>query len=130
MNLELVQHSKIKITLLIVEDSPSTRFSLMMMVGFDPNIEIVSAVATTREALETLHSQPLVILMDMTLPDIDGISAISQIKEKLPTAKIILMSVEERYQPHALAGGAEAFLAKPFCIDKLLNTIYAVLSTP
>jgi|GEM_PF-3455872 len=118
-----------KIRVLVVEDSPSTRLSITMMLGFDQNIELVSAAGTGLEALEALRLQPEVILLDMTLPDLEVVHTLAQVKTLLPTAKVIVMSVEERYQKLVMAAGAHYFLSKPFDVAKLLGVIYEVANS-
>jgi two-component system response regulator NreC len=119
-------HAESKISILVVEDSPSTRLSITMMLAFDPSIQLVSAVGTGLEALEAIKLQPEVVLLDQTLPDLEALDLLAQIKMKLPTAKIIAMSVEERYYKTAMDAGAHYFLSKPFDVTKLLSIIHKV----
>lgn len=118
-----------KIRLLLVEDSPSTRLSIIMMLGFAHNIEVVGAVSTANELLENLYLEPAIILMDMQLPDMEGLAAVKQLTESLPvSAFVIMMSVEELYQERALSLGARAFLPKPFSLSSFQETIGQVLA--
>ena len=109
---------------LIVEDSPSTRLSIMMMLGFAPEVEIVGTASTARELFESLSLEPNLILMDANLPDMEGFDELNHVIATLPaTSRVVIMSVEETYENAALAAGADAFITKPFKIEQLLQVI-------
>ncbi len=115
-----------KIRLLLAEDSAGTRHNLINLLGFEPDIEIIGAVGTARQAIDmAIQLQPAVILMDINLPDMDGLTATGNILRLVQRVSIIIMSVhdEEAYQRRALAAGATAFLIKPFSGDELVSTI-------
>jgi DNA-binding NarL/FixJ family response regulator len=63
--------------------------------------------------------------MDINLPDLDGLTATSRIRNLLPQTAVIIMSVQDEdvYQRRALQAGAAAFLTKPFSGDDLIDTI-------
>lgn len=79
----------------IVEDNRTE--GLMMQLAFSGigNIETVFFSNGT-DLLENLHTEPNILIVDMVLPDIDGLSIIKEIKKVLPEAKIIVMSADER----------------------------------
>lgn len=115
-----------KIRLLVAEDSAGTRHNLINMLGFETDIEVVGAASSARQAIDqTIQLQPAVVLMDINLPDMDGLTATSYILRLLPKVAIIIMSVhdEDAYQKRALAAGASAFLVKPFSGDDLVDII-------
>ncbi|MDB5082418.1 MAG: response regulator receiver protein [Chloroflexi bacterium] len=117
-----------KIRLLLAEDSQGTRHNLINLLGFEKDIEVVGAVGRGTQAIELARQlYPDVVLMDINMPDMDGLTATSQILQISPIIAVVVMSVqdEESYQRRALQAGAFAFLVKPFSADDLVNTIRA-----
>ncbi len=125
--------SRAKIRLLVAEDSQGTRHNLINLLGFEDDIEVVAAVGRAGQAItlaEQLH--PDVVLMDINLPDLDGLTATMRIRTSLPGTSIIIMSVqdEDSYLKRALQAGASAFLVKPFSGDELVATIRNAVARP
>jgi pilus assembly protein CpaE len=115
-----------RISVLIVDDIPQTREYLAKLLGFESDIEVVGEAASGAEAIDMgLHLQPAVVLMDINLPDMDGITATERLAAKLPTAAIIIMSVqgEAGYLRRAMLAGAREFLVKPFSADELVTSV-------
>ncbi len=115
-----------KIRLIVAEDSQGTRHNLINLLGFEKDIEVIGAVGRALQAIEmAAQLQPHVVLMDINLPDLDGLTATTRIRTILPRTAVIIMSVqdEEIYQRRALQAGASAFLTKPFSGDDLISTI-------
>jgi DNA-binding NarL/FixJ family response regulator len=118
------------VRLLVAEDSAGTRHNLINMLGFEPDIEVVGAVGFARQAIDlAIQLQPTIILMDINLPDMDGLTATSNILRLVPKVAIIIMSVHDEitYQRRALDAGASAFLVKPFSSDELTAVIHKVI---
>jgi pilus assembly protein CpaE len=117
------------ISVLIVDDIPQTREYLAKLLGFESDIEVVGEAASGAEAIDLgLRLQPAVVLMDINLPDMDGITATERLAAKLPTAAIIIMSVqgEADYLRRAMLAGAREFLVKPFSADELVTSVRKV----
>jgi pilus assembly protein CpaE len=115
-----------KIRLLVAEDSQGTRHNLINLLSFEKDIEVVGAVGRATQAIElAMQLQPDVVLMDINLPDLDGLTATTRIRTMLTRTSVIIMSVqdEESYLRRALQAGAVAFLVKPFTGEDLVNTI-------
>lgn len=115
-----------KIRLLVAEDSQGTRHNLINLLSFENDIEVVGAVGRALQAIEMagqLH--PHVVLMDINLPDLDGLTATLRIRADWPLTSVIIMSVQDEssYLQRALQAGAVAFLVKPFSGDELVETI-------
>lgn len=126
MDAQTTNNATPKIRLLVAEDSASTRHNLINMLGFEPDIEVVGAASSARQAIDQIiQLKPAVVLMDINLPDMDGLTATTYILRMLPQLAIIIMSVhdEDAYQKRALAAGASAFLVKPFSSDDLVDII-------
>jgi pilus assembly protein CpaE len=115
-----------KIRILIVDDVAETRENLRKLLTFDPNIEVLDAVGTGEEGVQLAkETKPHIVLMDINLPGIDGISATELISREVPAAQIIILSVqgETGYMRRAMAAGARDFLVKPPSSDELLSAI-------
>lgn len=115
-----------KIRVLIVDDIAETRDNLEKLLFFEKDIEVVGKASTGREAVAlSKQLQPAVILMDINMPDMDGIAATEAILAQLPYVQIIMMSVqgETDYLRRAMLAGAREFLPKPISGDELCNAI-------
>ena len=118
-----------QIRVLIVDDIPETRDHLSKLLGFEADIEVVGAAASGREAIELATKlQPDVFLMDINMPDMDGISATERLSAEVPTAAVVMMSVqgEADYLRRSMLAGAREFLVKPFSSDELTASIRQV----
>ncbi len=120
-----------QIRVLIVDDIPETRDHLAKLLGFESDIEVVGSAASGAEALSVAASlMPDVILMDINMPDMDGITATEQLSAEVPTASVVMMSVqgEADYLRRSMLAGAREFLVKPFSSDELTASIRQVYS--
>ncbi|HMN59630.1 MAG TPA: response regulator [Anaerolinea sp.] len=118
--------SQEKIRVLIVDDIAETRENIRRMLQFDANIEVVGTARTGREAIEQSQQvKPDVIIMDINMPDMDGITATQEIKRKLSYAQVVILSVQSdpSYMRRAMLAGARDFLTKPPMIDELTDAI-------
>jgi len=118
-----------KIRVLIVDDIAETRENLRKLLSFAPDIEVVGTAATGEEGVKLAQELvPHVVIMDINLPGMDGITATEQIVREVPTTQIIILSVqgETGYMRRAMAAGARDFLVKPPSGDELMATIRRV----
>jgi pilus assembly protein CpaE len=118
-----------RIRVLIVDDIPETRDHLSKLLGFEPDVEVVGAAASGAEAIEQAAKlQPDVILMDINMPDMDGITATERLSAEVPGAAVVMMSVqgEADYLRRSMLAGAREFLVKPFSSDELTASIRQV----
>jgi DNA-binding NarL/FixJ family response regulator len=99
--------------LLIVDDQPRARQSLKALLAISfPLIEVCEATNGI-EALQCVEaSMPDVVIMDVRMPELDGISTTRLIKAVYPQVKVILLSMYDNYQVAALAAGADDFVTK------------------
>jgi len=115
-----------KIRILIVDDIDETRENLAKLIGFEPDMEIAGSANSGQQAIELAkRERPHVILMDINMPDMDGITATEIIANTVPESPIIMMSVqgEQDYLRRSMLAGAREFLVKPFSADELVNAI-------
>src|SRR5579859_2721747 len=114
------------IKVLIVDDIPETRENLKKLLAFENDIEVVGTASTGREGLELAKDLlPDIILMDINMPDMDGIQATELINKEVRTSSVVMMSVQSEadYLRRALQAGASDFLTKPIAGDELYSTI-------
>ena len=117
------------IRILIVDDIAETRESLKKMLYFEPDMEVVGTARNGQEAIELAGKhQPHVVLMDINMPGLDGISASRKITDQVPYAQIVMMSVQSEtdYMRRSMAAGARDFLTKPFTMDEMIATVRRV----
>jgi pilus assembly protein CpaE len=118
-----------QIRVLIVDDIPETRDHLTKLLGFESDVEVVGAAASGAEALaQAAQLLPDVVLMDINMPDMDGITATEHLSSQVPSAAVVMMSVqgEADYLRRSMLAGAREFLVKPFSSDELVASIRQV----
>jgi pilus assembly protein CpaE len=116
----------IKTRVVIVDDNAETRENIRKLLQFENDMEVVGVGRTGREGIEiTKENKPDVVLMDINLPDIDGISATEVIHRLLPYIQIIILSIQNdpNYIRRAMLAGARDFLTKPPAVDELTSAI-------
>ena len=115
-----------KIRVLIVDDISETRENIQRLLQFDRNIDIIGNASSGRQAIALSQElKPDVIIMDINMPDMDGITATEEIRRKIPYVQIVILSVQgdPSYMRRAMMAGARDFLTKPPSIDELTNAI-------
>ncbi len=118
-----------QIRVLIVDDIPETRDHLTKLLGFEADVDVVGAAASGSEAVEMAGKLlPDVVLMDINMPDMDGIAATEQLSSSAPGSSVVMMSVqgEADYLRRSMLAGAREFLVKPFSSDELISSIRQV----
>jgi DNA-binding NarL/FixJ family response regulator len=117
------------IRILVVDDHPLLRDGIAALVGGEPDMELVAHARTGREGVEQFRTHsPDITLMDLQMPDMNGIEAIIAIREKAPDARIIMLTTYsgDVQVMRALEAGARAYLLKNLLHRELLETIRAV----
>ena len=115
-----------KIGVLIVDDIVDTRDNLSKLLLFERDIEVIGTAASGAEAIEmTRRLSPDVVLMDINMPEMDGIKTAEILSNEIAGLGIIMMSVqgEQDYLRRAMLAGAREFLIKPFSGDELVRSI-------
>jgi DNA-binding NarL/FixJ family response regulator len=119
------------IRILTVDDHPLFRAGIASLVGRQTDMEVVAEASSGREALEQFRNhRPDVTLMDLQMPEMDGIQATSVIRAEFPEARIIVLTnhAGDAQISRALKAGARAYLLKGTLRKELLQTIRAVQS--
>jgi pilus assembly protein CpaE len=120
-----------RIRVLIVDDIPETRDHLARLLGFESDVEVAGTASSGAEAIDQATKLlPDVILMDINMPDMDGIAATERLSSQVPSAAVVMMSVqgEADYLRRSMLAGAREFLVKPFSSDELTASIRQVYS--
>jgi DNA-binding NarL/FixJ family response regulator len=101
------------IRVLLVDDHDIIRQGLKRVLRLDDQIEVVGEAANGAEAIaQTTALMPEVILMDLKMPVMDGITAAREIKKKFPQIYIIILTIAEEYLEEAIEAGVSGFLLK------------------
>jgi DNA-binding NarL/FixJ family response regulator len=117
------------IRILAVDDHPMLREGIASLVACQSDMELVAEASTGREALEQFRNhRPDLTLMDLQMPDMDGIEAMVAIRDEFPEARIIVLTTYKGDVQvlRALKAGARAYLLKGLLRKELLETIRAV----
>jgi pilus assembly protein CpaE len=115
-----------KIRVLIVDDIVESRDNVAKLLRFEPDVEIVGMGESGEEGMDlAFRLEPDIVLMDINMPGIDGIQATARITSRLPNTAVIMMSVQNEpdYLRRSMMAGAREFLAKPFSLDELIESI-------
>lgn len=115
-----------KIRLLVVDDIVETRNNLINLLYFERDIEVVDSATRGQEGIDKAKKlTPDIVLMDINMPDMNGIQATEVIIKQVPGVAVIMMSVqgEQDYLRQAMRAGAREFLVKPFSGDELVSSI-------
>jgi pilus assembly protein CpaE len=115
-----------KIKVLIVDDISETRENVRKLLQFESDVEVVGVARTGKEAIQSSQElQPDVILMDINMPDMDGITATEAVRAKQPAVQVVILSVQsdQNYMRRAMLAGARDFLTKPPMGDELISAI-------
>jgi pilus assembly protein CpaE len=115
-----------KIRVLVVDDIAETRENIRKLLQFESDIEVIGVARSGKEAIQlSSETQPDIVLMDINMPDMDGITATEIIRKQSPSIQVVILSVQadQNYMRRAMLVGARDFLTKPPMADELTSTI-------
>lgn len=117
------------IRILTADDHPLIRAGLVTFLATEPELQVVAEAADGEEALEKYRElRPDIVLMDLSMPVMDGLSATKAILDEFPDAKVIVLTTyggdEDIHR--ALAAGAMGYLVKDMLVADVLNVVRAV----
>jgi DNA-binding NarL/FixJ family response regulator len=118
-----------RVRVVLVDDDDLMRAGLRSVLASDETIEVVGEAADGREAIERIRDlQPHLVLMDIRMPDVDGISATREVLSALPEVKVVVLTTFEQddYIFDALNAGASGFLLKRTKPEELIAAIHTV----
>ena len=116
--------------LLIVDDHDLMREATRFMLEGEPDVEVVGEAVNGRHALELCRQmRPDLVLMDVRMPEMDGLSATRAIKEELPAISILLVTVYESddYRREGASVGATGYILKDASRQQLLEAVRKAL---
>ena len=117
------------IRVLAVDDHPLLREGIAALIGSEEDMELVGEASNGREALDLFRKyQPDITLMDLQMPEMNGIDAVGAIRGEFPDARIIVLTTHpgDVQVSRALKAGARGYLLKGMLRKELLETIRAV----
>jgi pilus assembly protein CpaE len=115
-----------RISVIVVDDIDESREMILRMLQFDPLIHVIGTARTGVEAIESAQKlMPDVLVMDINMPDMDGITATDAIHKKVSFVQVVILSVQNdaNYMRKAMLAGARDFLSKPPMIDELIMAV-------
>ena len=117
---------------IIVDDAPSTRRLLKAVIDCVPTLQVVGEADSGRTAIEsTERLRPDVVLLDLSLPDIDGALVLPELLRVVPDARIVILSHTSRSAgPELVDAGASGFIEKGLAPSALVEQLSNVLGVP
>lgn len=117
-------------TMLLVDDHAVLRAGLHMLLDAQPGLRVVGEAGDAQEALDlAARLQPDLILLDLTLPLLDGISALPLLRKLAPSAKVLVLTMhdDEGYLRQAFRAGAAGYVLKKAADAELISAVHAVM---
>ncbi len=115
---------------LIVDDHAIIRQGLSSLLQKHPDIDVVGAVEDGRKAIETARKfLPNLVIMDISMPNLNGVEATRKIVDELKNVKVIALSIHSsrRFVAEMLKAGASGYILKDCLFDELIEAINTVL---
>ena len=117
--------------IVLADDEELIRFGLMGILSREEDMEVVGEASTGSEALQKSRSlRPDLVLMDVEMPEMDGLSATRQLKEELPTISVLVLTSHDNpdYLLEAVQAGAAGFLLKESALQQVASAIRTVMN--
>jgi DNA-binding NarL/FixJ family response regulator len=117
--------------ILIVEDHTLLREGLRALLSRDAELEVVGEASNGRDAIRAIGAlSPNLVLMDISMPGMNGIEAMADIKRRQPDTRILVLTIHktEEYIHQSLRAGADGYLLKDTTHNELLNAIHSIFN--
>lgn len=117
--------------ILLVEDHTLLRVGLRALLCRDPDLEVVGEASNGRDAIRSIADlSPDLAIMDLTMPGMNGIEAIAQIKRRYPQVRVLVLTLHraDEYIHESLKAGADGYILKDATHDELRVAIRSVLN--
>ena len=114
------------VRVLVVDDQRLVREGIASLLGIQPGIAVVGTAADGREAVElAVALSPDVVLMDVRMPGMDGVSAVAALRERLPGCRVVMLTTfdDEEHVVRALRAGASGYLLKDLPAARLGDAV-------
>ena len=117
------------ITVFVADDHAIVRDGLVGLLAAQPDIRVVGTAADGRDTLrEVMKQQPEVVVMDIAMPTMNGIEATRELRDRVPKARVVILSMHSsvEYVFHALEAGAYGYLLKESAAQDVVDAVRAV----
>ncbi len=117
------------VKIMIVDDQALLRKSLAQLIDIDDEISVVAMAETGKEAVSTCQQfQPDIVMMDIEMPEMDGINALKKIKEQCPKTRVIILTTfdSKEHIIDAFLAHADGYITKEIAPQELIATIKCV----
>ena len=114
------------VRVLVVDDQRLVREGIASLLGIQPGIEVIGTAADGREAVErALALAPDVVLMDVRMPEMDGVDAVAVLARRAPNCRVVMLTTfdDEEYVVQALRAGAAGYLLKDLPAAELAEAV-------
>jgi len=126
-----VAESKVKASVLVVDDHALLRTGVANIINQEPGLRVVAEAANGVEAVAAFERHhPDVTLLDLRMPEMEGVEAVTQIRNRDPHAKVIILTTYDTDEDitRALKAGAKAYVLKDISAEALITCIHDVLA--
>ncbi|HLR42069.1 MAG TPA: response regulator transcription factor [Pseudogracilibacillus sp.] len=117
------------ITIALIDDHKLFREGVKRILSYEPTFDVIAEADDGSEAKALIEEhEPDVVLMDINMPEVNGIEATRELIEHYPNTKVIILSIheDETYVTHALQSGAQGYLLKEIDTESLMEAIKVV----
>ncbi|MCB0195242.1 MAG: response regulator transcription factor [Anaerolineae bacterium] len=118
-----------RIKLLLADDHNLVRSGMRLLLESQPDFEVIGEADNGREAVRRfVEDKPDMVIMDIAMPELNGIEAVRQIRESDPAARIIILSmhISQNYMSRALQAGARGYILKSSVASELITAVKTV----
>src|ERR1035437_5073409 len=118
-----------KVKILLVDDHTVLRSGLRLLLESQGEFQVVGEAASGEEALERLRELfPDIVIMDLAMPGMDGLTAMVRIQESYPRVKVLVMTqhADRAYLSPALQAGASGYILKSASINDIISALYSI----